>query len=456
MTGVRRRTRLAGLVCGAWCAVAVGAPAAEAAFPGQNGRIAVAKERHGNFDIYTFDAAGRQEARLTFDPEWDGSPTWSPDGKRIAFASGRDDPNGEIYVMNADGTGVYAVTTHAGTDTNPSWSPDGRRIVFETARQTGADIYTVNANGTGEAPIPAGGVSGGAPVWSPTGARIAYVCGTDYADICTVSPDGTNRASITGTPYGSEYSPDWSPDGTKIAYVGFADDIWVIDANGTNPRNVTQFCCGSHQPAWSPDGKHLLFATERCMSTDAFCPADFDIWTTGVDGSSTHALTANASTEFSPDWGPAPAAPRPAGTTAPAGTSGSSRRCKLRRYLPDRSCTPGATRKQASRRTVCRSGNAGAKSISAALAGQVRQLYGLSAATVGYEIDHLISRSLGGSDSIENLWPQRTGRGLGFRQKNRLERRLRAAVCAGKLKLKNAQRQIKTNWLRAYNRGFRR
>ena len=224
----------------------------------------------------------------------------------------------------------------------------------------------------------------------------------------------------------------------------------MINADGTNPRNVTQYCC-SFQPAWSPDGKQFAFMSDQCIGNDHYCPADGEIYTMGTDASAKHPITNNASGDSEPDWGVVPAVKA---ASPPAAVAPTSVKCKVRRHLPDPSCTPGATRQRASRRAVCRSRNAGAKSISPALARQVVARYGLSdAVSDDYKIDHLISRALGGSNSIENLWPQRVDRS---RQKNRLERRLRAAVCAGKLGLRSAQRRIKLDWLQAYKREFRR
>ena len=81
---------------------------ATAALPGQNGLIAFASNRDGNFEIYVMNPDGSGQTNITNNPASDNYPAWSPDGSKIAFSSDRDG-NAEIYVMNADGSGVRRV-----------------------------------------------------------------------------------------------------------------------------------------------------------------------------------------------------------------------------------------------------------------------------------------------------------------------------------------------------------
>jgi len=85
------------------------------------------------------------EVRLTNNPATDWSPSWSPDGKKIAFDSYRDG-NGEIYVMNADGSGQINLTNNPADDGITSWSPDGKMIAFVSGRDGNDEIYVLNIN----------------------------------------------------------------------------------------------------------------------------------------------------------------------------------------------------------------------------------------------------------------------------------------------------------------------
>ncbi len=85
-------------------------------------------------------------SEISISPTDDSDPSWSPDGKKIAFNSYRDG-NGEVYIMNVDGSGQINLTDNPADDKNPSWSPDGRKITFQSNRDGGFKIYVINIDG---------------------------------------------------------------------------------------------------------------------------------------------------------------------------------------------------------------------------------------------------------------------------------------------------------------------
>src|SRR5205085_7642588 len=98
-------------------------------------------------DIYVMQADGSHRRQLTSDPWPQFDPTWSPDGKHIAYRDGRNGHN-EIYVMNSDGSGKLNVTHHISDSWSPAWSPDGRTIAFASDREGLLSIYTMHPDGS--------------------------------------------------------------------------------------------------------------------------------------------------------------------------------------------------------------------------------------------------------------------------------------------------------------------
>jgi Tol biopolymer transport system component len=134
-------------------------------------RIAFASIRSSqlDFDIHVMNADGSQRVNLTNKPSFYGVPAWSPDGKRIVFASMREANNYEIYVMNVDGTDLKRITNNPGWDGNPVWSPDGSRIVFDSnvPGKLDQDIYVINADGTGLTRLTDNSAADKNPMWQP-------------------------------------------------------------------------------------------------------------------------------------------------------------------------------------------------------------------------------------------------------------------------------------------------
>jgi Tol biopolymer transport system component len=264
--------------------------------------------------------------RLTDNPANDTSPVWSPDGKRIAFVSDRDDKEDEIYVMNAEDLSITRLTDSRDGDGDPAWSPDGQRIAYVSSHDNICQIYVMNADGSGATRLTNDPRGAYFPEWSPDGKQIAFSSWQDNSlEIYVMNADGSNAQRLTHSS-DLDYVPVWSPDGQRILFVsgkigdiqasGFAFSgsrtlyvmgpgglfdmqpvtdvgIDVMNADGSNATNL-----GAGRPwadpAWSPDGQYITFVSTL--------NGNREICIMKADGSGVANLTNNQGNDFSPDW----------------------------------------------------------------------------------------------------------------------------------------------------------
>lgn len=286
-------------------------------------RIAFLRAYDDRVELWVVRADGSGDRLLARTASWyddvamsdPSAPSWSPDGRRIAFTRFADDccPAYEhVWVVNADGADLQRLTPpEAGrTFLDPAWSPDGRTIALYDAFN---GPCCGRARTTGSAGWASLGLGGADPAWSPAGDSLALGRRTRDPDpdnesysfkLTLVDSSGGDPVRLTSDGDNHESEPAWSPDGALIAFERWASPVQHVVIVGSDGAGEVVVSSGAGygstgRPTWAPDGARLAFHQAGS--------AGVEVWSVDADGSDPTMITEGSG----PAWRPTPTAAPP-------------------------------------------------------------------------------------------------------------------------------------------------
>ncbi len=203
--------------------------------------------------------------------------------------------HGQSRLTESEGTGAASKSVFFQVE--PDWSPDGTRIAFASQRSGSFDLYVMAADGTGTQRLTSTKDDDeSSPSWSPEGDRIAFA---REGDIYVMNANGSGARRISDVT-AEEAEPAWSPDGRWIAYARREPgtpvrEIWIMRPDGTGRQQLTELQSASYSPAWSPDSTRIAFSTDNRIS-------QYDIYWVTVANRKTTRVTVSQEDSFEPAW----------------------------------------------------------------------------------------------------------------------------------------------------------
>ena len=277
--------------------VAVAGGVSQAAISPDASQVAFVSEIGNDAELFVVSARGGYPLRLTYSAGSKSAPSWSPDGRQIAFLSG-----GEVWVLRAEGGSPKKLTTGHRAE-SPAWSPRGDEIAFVSNLDGNQDIAAVPVDGGWPRRIVGGPLDETAPSWSPDGSRVAFVR-RDAAwvtfQLWTAAADGGGERKLFETDSQTTgMAMQWSPKSDEIGFIHNADGydhVWIVPAAGGTPRQVTRGHGEDSGFRWSPDGARIAY------SSNVDHPARRTLHVVSVKDGTVLKLSARDGIDGTPTW----------------------------------------------------------------------------------------------------------------------------------------------------------
>ena len=255
-------------------------------------------------DIYSIGAGGAGLKNVTSSSTADESePAASPNGKQIAFLSNRGGNTFHLFVMNSKGGGARALAGGGVAQAAPTWSPNGKLIAFSRCTAidpdgggcTHAQIAQIGANGRGVKVLSKAGAGAvdSRPAWAPNGKSLVFqrADAAGAVSLWTLNATGKSQRRIVNDGSDIDLNPAYLPNGKQIVFAsdsGGHEALWTVAPNGRNKKKLLEEThdpadattgAGTQNPAVSPNGKQIVYT------------AAGDLWTVAITGKGAKRLT---------------------------------------------------------------------------------------------------------------------------------------------------------------------
>ncbi len=217
-------------------------------------------------DLYVVDYDGEGLMKVTANRTLNICPSWSPDNGAIAFTSYRKGQQG-LYSLDTSTGKVRQIIAQPGLNLGAAWNPNGEELLVSLSRSGNPEIFRIDPQGVIIKRLTVSPAIEISPAWSPGGGELVFTSDrTGTPQLYIIDKDGSGRRRLT---FEGQYNDSavWSPRGDRIAYATRMSNITqlvLIKPTGEDRRVVTDDTWGNcEDPSWAPDGRHLVFASDR-------------------------------------------------------------------------------------------------------------------------------------------------------------------------------------------------